>query len=389
MSRLVLALTLSALPVTAFAQPAITCATFAEERNIPAPPDSLTDQDALLALTKTFLPINFDIDLISQLPGAEAVPLPQIRETGGCSLREMAMLTANFAAIDTAEPPADPAALAGTWMSDDIFLSAASVVMSGQEVLVIGDPVSAPDAPSKPGMGPVAGSLPVSQYWYHDFSPHNWSVWNEKNEYYGLITSGYLAPKDKGAYADDPVQPLLDYSGITILPERTEDLFLKSRLNVFQRDVVFALAQDTLVLTYDAPVPIQRVWAERKRTYHRVAPGSPDAALRMVQAAGLSTKLHFDCLAQKISDEDPALLAAIAPMTLAEFDAMQREYDLWKLDQHLYFQVIEGGGEDEALKQKFIGQVKRMSEIREKMQEMGQAIKEANLCSELPYFGGY
>ena len=36
MSRLVLALTLSALPVTAFAQPAITCATFAEERNIPA-----------------------------------------------------------------------------------------------------------------------------------------------------------------------------------------------------------------------------------------------------------------------------------------------------------------------------------------------------------------
>ena len=32
------------------------------------------------------------------------MPQPEITGTGGCSLPEMAMLTANFAAIETAQP---------------------------------------------------------------------------------------------------------------------------------------------------------------------------------------------------------------------------------------------------------------------------------------------
>lgn len=384
MSRIVLALALSALPAAALAQPAITCASFAEGNAIPVPPDSLTDEAALQAVTKTFLPINFDIDLMAGMPGGDALPLPEIRETGGCSLREMAMLTADFAAIDTAAPPADPAALAGTWMSDDILLGVAGVMVPGQEVLVIGDPV--PDT-GNPRAMPPAGSLPVSQYWFHGFNPGTQPVWNEKDEYFGLILSGHLVPDGAGGYAASHLPPLLDYAGITILPERTEDLFLKSRLNLFQRDVGLALAQDTLVLTYDAPIPIARIWSERIRTYHRVSPGAPEAALRMVRGADLSMMPNFNCLALKISAEDPALLAAIAPMTLAEFDALLRESNQWDRDRMALQKLEETGGDDPALSQKFIDGMARMREIYPKLQAAGAAITNANLCPEPPRFG--
>ncbi|WP_374637640.1 hypothetical protein, partial [Paracoccus sp. (in: a-proteobacteria)] len=78
MFRIAFALTLSTLPATALAQTAITCATFAEGNGIPAPPDSLTDQAALVAITQTLLPISFDLGLMDYLPGAEAMPLPDI-----------------------------------------------------------------------------------------------------------------------------------------------------------------------------------------------------------------------------------------------------------------------------------------------------------------------
>lgn len=387
MFRIAFALTLSTLPATALAQTAITCATFAEGNGIPAPPDSLTDQAALVAITQTLLPISFDLGLMDYLPGAEAMPLPDIGEIQSCSLPEMAMLTANFAAIDKAETPTDPAALAGTWMSDDIFLSAASLMVPGQEVLVIGEPVPAADAPPTPDAGPKAGSLPVSQYWYHGFTPYTHPVWNAQNEFYGLILSGHLTPNDAGGYADDPISPQIDYAGITIIPERSEDLFLKSRLNVFQRKVVFALAEDRLVLTYDASVPIHRVWSERKRTYHRVAEGSPDAALRILRTAGLPFMPYFGCLTQKISDQDPALLAAIAPITLPELDAELREYGQWELDKSAYMAVTQSGGEDEALKQKFIAPMERMLDISTKARDLGQALEAANFCTRPPRFG--
>lgn len=391
MFRITFALTLCTLPAAALAQPAITCATFAEGNGIPAPPDSLTDQAALVAITQTLLPISFDLGLMDYLPGAEAMPLPDIGENQSCSLPEMAMLTADFAAIDKAETPTDPAALAGTWISDDIFLSAASLTVPGQEVLVIGAPVPAADAPpapdAGPDAGPKAGSLPVSQYWYHGFTPYTHPVWNAENEFYGLILSGHLTPNGVGGYADDPVTPRIDYAGITIIPERAEDLFLKSRLNVFQRKVGFALAEDRLVLTYDAPVPIHRVWTERKRTYQRVADGSPDAALRILRAAGLPFMPYFGCLTRKISDQDPALLAAIAPITLPELDAELREYDQWELDKNAYMALTQSGGEDEALKQRFIGSMERMMDISNKARDLGQALEVANICAWPPRFG--
>lgn len=384
MSRIALALALSALPAATLAQPAITCASFADSNAIPAPPDSLTDAAALQAVTSAFLPISFDIDLMADMPGGDALPLPEIRATGGCSLREMAMLTANFAAIDTAEPAADPAALAGTWVSDDMLLGASGAVVPGQEVLVIGDPV--PDA-GDPRAVPPAGSLPVSQYWFHGFIPETQPVWNEKDEYYGLIVSGHLAPDGAGGYGARNIPPLLDYAGITILPERTEDLFLKSRLNLFQRDVGLALAQDTLVLTYDAPIPIARTWSERIRTYHRVSPGAPEAALRMLRGAGLPMTPNFNCLALKISAEDPALLAAIAPMTLAEFDALQRQADQWDRQRTALQKSAESGGDDAGPSQEFIDGMQRMALVYPKLKQAGEAIRSAQLCPAPPLFG--
>lgn len=393
MSRIALALALSALPAAALSQSASPCATFAEANGIPAPPDSLTDQAALLALTKAMLPINFDIDLMANLPGGDAMPMPEIRAAGGCSLREMAMLTANFAAIDTAQPAADPASVAGTWLSDDIFLAVAGVVVPGQEVLVIGAPLPASDGAPALTMEPPPGSLPVSQYWYHGFTPPNASVWNEKNEYYGLIVSGHLSPDGSGGFADSPAAPSLRYAGITIIPERTDDLFLKGRLNIFQRDVGLALATgtqaaDTLVVTYDAPIPMQRVWAERKRTYHRVAAGSPDAALRMVRGMGLPNMPYSGCLTRLISAEDPALSATIAPMTLAEFDAAQRAYDRWDLDKIAYMDVFRSGGEDDALKQKFMDGMEGNTQFSKQARDVGKAIAQANLCPPPPSIFG-
>lgn len=387
MSRIALVLTLCAFPAAALAQPAITCATFAERNGIPAPPETLTAQAALVALTHALLPINFDLDLIDDLPVAEAMPLPDIRTSQGCSLPEMAMLTANFDAIDKAETPADPAAFAGTWMSDDIFLSASGMTVPGQEVLVIGDPVPTFDAPAAPYAGPAAGSLPVRQYWYQGSSHELHPVWNAQDEFYGLILSGHLTPKDKGGYADDGIMPLIDYAGITIFPERSEDLFLKGRLNVFQRDVGLALAQDTLVLTYDAAVPNFRVWTERKRTYHRVAQGSPDAALRILRTAGLRFMPYFGCLTQKISDQDPAFLAAIAPVTLAELDAELRDYGQWESDRSALIELTKTGGEDEALKLRFLDQMARMRDISRKAENVGQALEAENICAGPPYFG--
>lgn len=387
LSRIALALALVALPGAAFSQPAITCATFAEASGIPAPPDSLTDQAALMAVTEVFLPVSFDIDQFADLMGAETMPLPDIPESRGCSLRELAMLTANFAAIGPAQPPADPAELAGTWMSDDIFLSVAGVTVPGHEVLVIGDPVPVPDGPRKSMLDPEPGSLPVSQYWYHGFTPYQYPVWNAQNEYYGLIVSGYLTSDGQGGYADNPAMPTLNYAGTTIIPERTEDLFLKSRLNVFQRDVILALAQDTLVVTYDAPIPIQRVWTERQRTYHRVADGSPDAALRMVRGMELRMMPYFGCLTRMISTEDPALAAAMAPMTPAEFDAAQREYDRWSLDRDAYEAVVLRGDEDEALKTKVVSRAEQMLKLSIDHSKLGRTIEAARLCPEPPRIG--
>lgn len=387
MSRIALALALVALPGAAFSQPAVTCATFAEASGIPAPPDSLTDQAALMAVTEAFLPVNFDIDQLADLMGTETIPLPDIPESRDCSLRELAMLTANFAAIGPAQPPADPAELAGTWMSDDIFLSAAGVTVPGHEVLVIGDPVPVPDGPRKSMLDPEPGSLPVSQYWYHGFTPYQYQVWNAQNEYYGLIVSGHLTSDGQGGYADNPAMPTLNYAGITIIPERTEDLFLKSRLNIFQRNAVLALAQDTLVVTYDAPIPIQRVWTERQRTYHRVADGSPDAALRMVRGMELRMMPYFGCLTRLISANDPALTAAMAPMTLAEFDAAQREYDRWSLDRNTYEMLALSGAEDEALKTRVISEAERMLKLSMDHARLGKAIDAAKLCAEPPLIG--
>lgn len=386
MSRLALLLTLATLPTAALAQPAITCATFAENRGIPAPPDSLTDQAALQALTRAMLPINFDLELMAEMPGAEAMPQPEIAASQGCSLREMAMLTANFDAIDKAQVPADPAALAGTWMSDDIFLSVAGAVVPGQEVLVIGDAVATSDPDALPGTVPDAGSLPVSQFWYHGIIPSKGSVWTAEGEYYGLIVSGHLTPKAEGGYSDNGIVPLLDYAGITIIPERVEDLFLKSRLNLFQRDVTLETAGDTLVVTYDAPIPIQRVWTERQRSYHRVAPGAPDEALRIVQAAGLPFMPYFGCLALRISAQDPELLAAIAPMTTAELDVMLREYHQFENDKTAFMALSRSGGADEATKKEFLGKMERMNDVSAQAQAVGAAIQAADLCMKPPYF---
>lgn len=384
MFRSALALSLSAFPAAALSQPAATCAKLAAAYGIPAPPDSLTEQVALKAVTQALLPINFDLDQVPSLPEGATMPQPEITGTGGCSLPEMAMLTANFAAIETAQPPATPEALAGTWMSDDILLSVAGVTVPGQEMLVIGAPVPPSDTPPNPFAGPLPGSLPVSQYWYQGYGPSRSGVWNEKNEYFGLIVSGYLIQDGKGGYVDDPYQPSLDYADIMIVPERTQDLFLKSRLNIFERGISFALAGDTLVVSYNAPMPSERIWTARTRTYHRVAAGSPDAAMRIVQGLGFPMMPYFGCLTRMISDGDPALPAAMAPMTLAEFDAGQRAFDQWSLDTAAYRAAGREGREDAVLLEKVATGVKTLSDFSTRADAVGEGLKNADLCPEPP-----
>ena len=96
---------------------------------------------------------------------------------------------------------------------------------------------------------------------------------------------------------------------------------------------------------------------------------------------------YFNCLTQKISDADPALLAVIAPMTLAELDAELREYSQMERDKNAYMALVQTGGEDAALKQKFIGEMERMLDISDKAQNLGQALQAAQLCARPPYFG--
>ena len=384
-----LALALSALPAAALAQPAVTCATFAESYGIPAPPDSLTDQAALQAVTKALLPVNFDLGLWEGLPEAEALPLPEIATNGDCTLPEMAMLTANFAAIGSAEAPADPAALAGTWMSDDILLGVAGVMVPGQEMLLIGAPLPVPAQPRPASeiLGPRPGSLPVSQYWYRAVAPYGGALWNEDDDYFGLVVTGHLTQTGTGGFDNNPIIPSLDYVDNMLSQERTEDLFLKGRLNIFERGVSFALSDETLVVTYEAPKPIMRQGTARQRTYHRVAPGSPDAALRMVSGMGLPAMPYFGCLTRMISTGDPALAAAMAPLTPEAFDAGQREYDQWNLVRDAYETAMLEGREDAALKEKVLAPAERMADFAIKAQAAAQGVKAAGLCPEPPRIG--
>lgn len=384
MSRIIFVASLIALPTTALSQPAVSCADFAEMLGIPAPPHSLTDHAAMQAITNALLPFSFDFSLFAELPD-DAV-MPGMQANDACSLREMAMMTANFDAMEKAETPLDPAALAGTWMSDDILLGVSGVTVPGQEMLLIGPPVPVPAEPRSPAdlLGPQPGSLPVSQYWYRAVAPYSGLIWDEKNEYFGLIASGHLSPTGDGGFENSPVFASLDYVDSMISEERTEDLFVKGRLNIFNRAVRFALADETLVVSYDAAVPIMRVGTMRQRTYHRVAPGSPDAAMRMVSGMGLPAMPYFGCLTRMISAGDPALAAAMAPMTPAEFDAGQRDYDQWNIARDAYELAMMEGRQDAALTEKVVAPAERMIGFATAAQKARQAISEADLCPEPP-----
>lgn len=102
---------------------------------------------------------------------------------------------------------------------------------------------------------------------------------------------------------------------------------------------------------------------------------------------GLPMMPFFGCLTRLISAEDPALTAAIAPMTLAEFDAAQRAYDRWDLDKRIYAELVRSGDEDEALKQKFMDGMEGSMQFSKQARDVGKTIAQANLCRPPPRFG--
>ena len=76
--------------------------------------------------------------------------------------------------------------------------------------------------------------------------------------------------------------------------------------------------------------------------------------------------------------------AAMAPMTLAEFDAGQRAFDQWSLDTAAYRAAGREGREDAVLLEKVATGVKTLSDFSTRAYAVGEGLKNADLCPEPP-----
>ena len=220
----------------------------------------------------------------------------------GCSAAEMAMFQANHAAIAVAEPPADPADLYGTWLGDDVILAVAGITVAGQEVLRLG-----------PGED---GGLAVTQYWYKAVTPNSPALpYDPEAGYLGLVAEGTLPPSGPpGRFEGELLgEAEIAYGTLRLEYERSHDLWVRARLNRFERPVEMALAGDTLVIRSDQVTPVKRSLAEQVDTFTRVAPGAPDLALLIVSFLEISQTAHFECFVHQLSDGRGPLLEALAP----------------------------------------------------------------------------
>lgn len=374
MSRFAIACALALLPTSAFA--ADVCDSYMAALGIPAPPPSLTDQAVQQVLLEAVLPL--EIDPRSTTIPPDALELPEMVADPDCTLPELAMLRADWAAVNTAVPPADPKELAGTWVSDDVLLPALGLTVLGREVLVIGqaDPAD-PDSTD-----PLPGALSISQYWYQ--TDPAVQKWNEDGSYAGLVVSGHLILNADQAYQQDMIEPSLIYSNAALSSVRVDDLYIKARLNLFDRPVGFALAGDTLVLSHRYVAPLTRLEFKRQSTYHRINEGSPDRALRIVNGLQVSGGLYFNCLLQAISTDDPALPAVFAPLTLDELEAQVTEYDAMKSEMFNLGKQMQAGGDKDALTAQLNVVIDRLPELSAGISAAELALRNSDICPPPP-----
>lgn len=378
MKSLVLAASLGLLPLCAGAQ-SLSCSEFFEKSGIAPPPEGLRDDVAAAIVAREFLPVSFDPSLL-----LETADIPVQRgdlDTGtDCTIQQLAALTANLQARQKAVPPEQESALYGTWVSDNILTDVIGLTVAGREVLVI----APPDGPREaPAFGPPPSDVEIRQYWYRALEPFGQTNWTEDGDYVRLVVEGNLPRHSEGGYYAPQAAAPLSYRLVTLDPERTEDLFIKSRLNHFDRPVHFALEGDTLVLDARALVPVYRVDDIRQLTYHRVADGSPDMSLRLIGALGLPMSRYFDCLTRKISDEAPELLDVLAPLSLQETDDLLREYHRAEWRRNELTQRLQADRENQGLREELIALMKGQQSLKDRLAPLTVDLPAAGLCGEL------
>lgn len=345
----------TALPLSAPAQGVADCETFMASRHIPQPVITLPDSEAMEIIAHAMLPVAFDMSRLTEGFEVPAEDMPR----GFCSPQQMAMLVTNTDAITNAVPVTDPAALHGTWLSDDTLIQDAGLVVPGQEVLVIG----APDEGDPVG----ASGIAFRQYWFRAIAPFGGSFWDADGNFAGLVAQGSLHGLEGGSFIQDRIETPIRYSGIDLIDERSDDLFIKSKLNVFDQGVSFALDGDVLVLTYELRMPIYRSGSDMTRTYTRVADDAPQTALRIVNNLALSQAQFFACLTHKISAQDPALTAALAPLSITEFDDLMRQSITATSQRDALVQGGRENGSSEELRSKLVAAVEQEMQLRDQI----------------------
>lgn len=366
------ALICALLPLGALAQESDICAFYMTSRQIPQPPAGLSDAVAMQIVGQALLPFTFDTSLLSEEMAMSPPDLPH----GACSPQQLAMLTANLAAIASAVPVSDPQALYGTWISDDILAMEAGFILPGQEVLVI-----APDAAG------ATDAIAFRQYWYRSIASGGGSIWDADGSYAGLVAQGVLRSTGDGDFMQDRMGAPIDYTGTELSDERVEDLFIKGRLNVFDQAVGFSMDGDALVLRYDSRMPIYRLGTPATRSYRRVAPGAPEMAMAMVRSFGISQMKYFNCLTRKISAQDPALSEMLKPLSLDEVRDLTREAAMLESANRTMIRELRRTGGDDAARDRLRALIEKEAAVQDRLKPASVVFLSTEgtvLCPEPP-----
>jgi hypothetical protein len=231
-------------------------------------------------------------------PGPEVEPfnLPPIDD---CSPEESAMFRANFNAIAEAVPIASPDEVYGTWLGDDVFLQSLGIVPSAQEVLRI-----------SPGQGP--DTLEIEQFLFVPLlsasQPHF-----EDGQYVGWVVRGTLESLEGQGRYRVPILVPLEYGNSIFSDYRGEDLFFKTRMNHFDREVGFRRVGDTLVLESEVLDYGAGPLSANLTTYTRVKDEAPNIAIGVVVAFGVAQVPYFECLTFQLSEGKGPIFDTIAP----------------------------------------------------------------------------
>ncbi|WP_420397784.1 hypothetical protein [Nioella sp.] len=260
-----------------------------------------------------------DFDCLAVMQAFRAEPVPGVAPPTHdiCDDDQLIAFRVNLAAAERAVPVTGPAALYGTWLSDDALLYLSGITVPGTEVLEIGP-------------GAEEGEIEIVQYWIKPNIPgYDIVPWEEDSGYDGWVSRGMFRPDGReGVYAPVSFGPgMLTYSGLRLEHERSHELFVLSQLNHFELPVTFLRDGDVLVLESDRRDPLSRNLTPVLSTYTRVDADAVDMALQLVVAAELSYGRFFDCFVHQLSDNEGPLIAAFTPYSTT--DARDWVDSLW------------------------------------------------------------